>query len=150
MGCPPKFCTNNAELIGGAVSSVALPVFAKQFETNGVATNGTDPVAYFKMSKPVQGSADHAFNWNGVTWHFASCENQQIFERNPYNMRTNNGGHCAYAMSKEYIAPTVLQVWTIYEDRLYLNFSLRARELWLQDVPGNIALGDANWPKLKD
>ena len=149
MGCPPKFCTNNAELIGGAVSSVALPVFAKQFETNGVATNRTDPVAYFKMSKPVQGSADHAFNWNGVTWHFASCENQQIFERNPYKYAHQYGGHCAYAMSKEYIAPTVLQVWTIYEDRLYLNFSLRARELWLQDVPGNIALGDANWPKLK-
>ena len=136
-------------IIGGAVSSVALPVFAKQFETNGVATNGTDPVAYFKMSKPVQGSADHAFNWNGVTWHFASCENQQIFERNPYKYAHQYGGHCAYAMSKEYIAPTVLQVWTIYEDRLYLNFSLRARELWLQDVPGNIALGDANWPKLK-
>ena len=57
--------------IGGAVSSVALPVFAKQFETNGVAINGTDPVAYFTMSKPVQSSADHALNWNGVAWHFA-------------------------------------------------------------------------------
>jgi YHS domain-containing protein len=131
------------------VSSVALPVFTKQFESNGVAINGTDPVVYFTMSKPVQGSADHAFNWNGVTWHFASGENQQIFERNPDKYAHQYGGHCAYAMSKEYIAPTVLQVWTIYEDRLYLNFSLRARELWLQDVPGNIALGDANWPKLK-
>ncbi len=149
MGCPPKFCTNNAELIGGAVSSVALPVFAKQFETNGVATNGTDPVAYFKMSKPVRGSADHAFNWNGVTWHFASGENRQIFERDPDKYASQYGGHCAYAMSKEYIAPTVPEAWTIYEDRMYLNFPLRARELWLQDVPGNIALGDANWPKLK-
>ena len=149
MGCPPKFCTNNAELIGGAVSSVALPVFTKQFESNGVAINGTDPVVYFTMSIPLQGCADHAINWNGVTWHFASGENQQIFERNPDKYAHQYGGHCAYAMSKEYIAPTVLQVWTIYEDRLYLNFSLRARELWLQDVPGNIALGDANWPKLK-
>ena len=60
------------------------------------------------------------------------------------------GGHCAYAMSKGYIAPTVPEAWTIYEDRLYLNFTLRARELWLQDVPGNIALGDANWPKLRE
>ena len=59
-------------------------------------------------------------------------------------------GHCAYAMSKGYIAPTVPEAWTIYEDRLYLNFTLRARELWLQDVPGNIALGDANWPKLRE
>ena len=64
-------------IIGGELLSVALPVCAKQFETNGVAINGTDPVAYFMMSKPVQGSADHASNWNGVTWHFASDENRQ-------------------------------------------------------------------------
>ena len=39
--------------------------------------------------------------------------------------------------------------WASYMGRQTV-FSLRARELWLQDVPGNIALGDANWPKLKD
>ena len=66
------------------------------------------------------------------------------------NAELVGGGHCAYAMSKGYIAPTVPEAWTIYEDRLYLNFTLRARELWLQDVPGNIALGDANWPKLRE
>ena len=92
-------------IIGGAVSSVALPVFAKQLETNGVAINGTDPVAYFTMSKPVQGSADQAFNWNGVTWHFASDENRQMFERDPEKYVPQYGGHCAYAMSKGYIAP---------------------------------------------
>ena len=70
-------------IIGGAVSSVPLPVFAKQFETNGVAINGTDPVAHFTMSKPVQGSAEHALKCNGVTWHFASGENRLIFERDP-------------------------------------------------------------------
>ena len=70
-------------IIGGAVSSVALPVFAKQFETNGVAINGTDPVAYFTMSKPVQGSADQALNRNGITWHFASDENRQMCEGDP-------------------------------------------------------------------
>ena len=104
----------------------------------------------FTMSKPVLGNADQAFKWNGVTWHFASGENRQMFERDPEKYAPQYGGHCVYAMSKGYIAPTVPEAWTIYEDRLYLNFSLRARELWLQDVPGNIALGDANWPKLKD
>ena len=38
------------------------------------------------------------------------------------------------------------EAWTVYEDRLYLNANLRARELWLQDVPGNIAKGEGNWP----
>ena len=106
--------------------------------------------AFFTMSKSVQCSADHALNWNGVTWHFASGENRQMFEGDPEKYAPQYGGHCAYAMSKGYVAPTVPEAWTIYEDRLYLNFSLRARELWLQDVPGNVALRDANWPKLKD
>ena len=92
-------------IFGGAVSSVALPVYAKQFESNGVAINGTDPVAYFTMSKPVQGSADHALNWNGVTWHFASGENRQMFERYTEKYAPQYGGHCAYAISKGYIAP---------------------------------------------
>ena len=109
-------------IIGGMVSSVALPVFAKQFETNGVAINGTDPVAYFTMSKPVQGSAEHALSWNGVTWHFASGENRQMFKRDPEKYAPQYGWHCAYAMSKGYIASTVPEAWTIYEDRLYLNF----------------------------
>ena len=95
MGCTPKFCTINAKLVGGVVSSVALPVFAKQFETNGVAINGTDPVAYFSMSKPVQGSADHALNWNGVTLHFASDENRQMFEGDPEKYAPQYGGQCS-------------------------------------------------------
>ena len=28
------------------------------------------------------------------------------------------------------------------------NANLRARDLWLQDVPGNIAKGEANWPDI--
>ena len=79
-------------IVGGAVSSVALPVFAKQFETNGVAIHGTDPVAYFTMPKAVQGSVDHALNWNGVTRHFASSENRQMFKRDPAKYAPNMAG----------------------------------------------------------
>lgn len=38
------------------------------------------------------------------------------------------------------------EAWTIYEDKLYLNYNLRARELWLEDILGNIAKGLENWP----
>ena len=53
-------------------------------------------------------------------------------------------------MSKGYIAPTVPEAWTIYEDRLYLNFSLRARELWLQDVPAKLPWGMRIGPSLSN
>lgn len=92
-------------IIGGAVSSVALPVFTKQFETNGVAINGTDPVAYFTISKPVQCSADQAFNWNGVTWHFASGENRQMFERDPEKYAPNMAGILPMPCPKDILPP---------------------------------------------
>jgi hypothetical protein len=38
----------------------------------------------------------------------------------------------------------------LHDGKLYLNFSLRARELWSQDIPGNIKLGEANWPAVLD
>ena len=49
-----------------------------------------------------------------------------------------------------YLATTIPEAWTIYEGKLYLNASLRARELWLRDIPGNIAKGQANWPGILD
>jgi hypothetical protein len=34
------------------------------------------------------------------------------------------------------------------DGQLYVNFSQRALELWLEDVAGHIAAADRNWPKL--
>jgi hypothetical protein len=43
-------------------------------------------------------------------------------------------------MSKGYIAPTVPEAWTIYEDRLYLNFSLRIGPSLSNKKRGPVAL----------
>lgn len=116
------------------------------FQTDGIAINGIDPVGYFTDARPVEGSAAFEVTHNGATWRFASAANKAAFESDPEKYGARFGGYCAYAASKGYLAPTVPEAWTVYEDRLYLNFSLRARELWQQDIPGNIALGEANWP----
>ena len=113
---------------------------------NPIAINATDPVAYFTQHATVAGSADHAVMWNGAEWHFSSAENAATFTANPAAYAPVFGGYCAYAASLGYIANTVPEAWTVYEGKLYLNANLRARELWLRDVPGNIALGLGNWP----
>ena len=129
----------------GVSVSAAEP---ETFQTDGIAINGYDPVGYFTDGAPVKGSADHALMHNGATWHFASADNMAAFQADPEKYGARFGGYCAFAASKGYLAPTVPEAWTVYEDRLYLNSSLRARELWLQDVPGNIALGEGNWPAI--
>ena len=113
---------------------------------NPIAINGTDPVGYFEDGKPVAGSAAHKAMWKGAEWHFASATNAETFAANPETYAPVFGGYCAFAASKGYLAPTVPEAWTVYEGKLYLNANLRARELWLEDIPGNIAAGLKNWP----
>lgn len=124
----------------------ALAMEPETFQSGGIAINGIDPVAYFTDGGPVAGSASHAVSYKGAEWRFVSSANKAAFEADPMKYGAVFGGYCAYAASLGYLAPTQPEAWTVYEDRLYLNANLRARELWLQDVPGNIAKGQANWP----
>jgi len=131
------------------VSFVALPAQAAEpetFQINGLAIRGYDPVAYFTQGGPILGSGDFTTSHNGATWQFVNDTNKAAFIADPAKYGAQFGGYCAFAASKGYLAPTIPEAWTVYNDRLYLNANLRARELWLQDVPGNIAKGEANWP----
>jgi YHS domain-containing protein len=116
------------------------------FQSGGIAINGTDPVAYFTQGGPVAGTAEFTADYKGATWQFVSAANRDAFLADPEKYGAQFGGYCAFAASRGYLAPTIPEAWTVYEDRLYLNANLRARELWLQDVPGNIAAGEKNWP----
>ncbi len=125
---------------------VAFGSEPETFQADGLAIHGYDPVAYFTEGEPVLGSPDHSIIHNGATWQFSSAANLAAFEGDPERYGPRFGGYCAYAASQGYLAPTVPEAWTIHEDRLYLNFSIRVRRLWSRDIAGNIAKGEANWP----
>lgn len=138
-----------------AVSPVAaalLPSTASARESdvfqNPLAINGIDPVGYFEQRHPIPGTTEHKLSWNGAEWIFANQGNADKFDANPESYAPIFGGYCAFAASRGYIAPTIPEAWTIYDGRLYLNASLRAQELWLKDVPGNIRAGLENWPSI--
>ena len=135
-------------LAPAALALTSRAAFAREPEVfqNPIAINAIDPIGYFTDEKPVPGLAAHEVMWNGAAWHFASAENAATFEADPEAYAPVFGGYCAFAASRGYLAPTVPEAWTVYEGKLYMNANLRARELWLQDVPGNIAKGLENWP----
>ncbi len=136
-----------------AVSVSTLPAIAATppvFATDGIAIHGTDPVAYFTESKAVDGSDAFTFDWMGATWRFASAENRDLFAANPTDYAPQFGGYCAYAASKGAIATSVPEAWTIYNGKLYLNFSLGVRTIWRKDIPGNIAKAEGFWPGILD
>lgn len=120
------------------------------FQSGGIAINGFDPVAYFTMGKPVEGRADLTSDWNGATVQFADEAHKAMFDADPEKYAPRYGGYCAYAVSKGYTASTDPAAWSIYEGRLYLNYSRIVRGLWERDKPGHVARADANWPGVLD
>ena len=118
------------------------PVFSRR----GAAIRGYDPIAYFDLGRPERGSRDHEAVWNGATWRFMSAENRDRFLADPEAFAPQYGGYCAWAVSNNYTASIDPDAWTIHEGRLFLNYSLRVRDRWSGDIPGNVAKGDANWP----
>jgi hypothetical protein len=140
-------------VVAVAVMLVGMPADVKaesavNVDRKGVAIKGYDPVAYFTMSKPVKGDKDQVASWMGATWRFASAQNRDLFEKDPEKYAPRYGGYCAYGVANNYLVKIDPKAWTVYEGRLYLNYSLKVREQWKTDIPGNIRKADANWPGL--
>jgi len=136
-----------------ALGLALAPISAAQariYSESGVAVRGTDVVAYATEGRPLRGSAAHQLEWRGAKWRFASAAHRNRFAADPDRFAPAYGGFCAWAVSRGYTASTDPQAWRIVEGRLYLNYSLEIRRRWSQDIPGNIALADANWPRLRE
>jgi YHS domain-containing protein len=116
------------------------------FETRVGAIRGYDAVAYFTERKPIKGSKDYVVEWNGARWYFASAKNRDRFKAEPEKYAPQYGGYCAWAVTNGYTASTDPEAWRIVDGKLYLNYSLGVQEQWSEDIPGNIAKANKNWP----
>jgi hypothetical protein len=114
-----------------------------------LAVDGYDPVAYFTEGKPVEGKKEFSYDWNGAKWRFASAANRELFAAEPPKYAPQYGGYCAWAVAHNYTADSDPEAWAVVDGKLYLNYDKKVQEKWRQDVPGNIAKADQNWPKLR-
>ena len=138
-------------LILGAAAPTTSPAAAAEtdpvFTTRGnLAIRGYDPVAYFTDEKAVKGSRDFSHDWQGATWRFASAENRDLFAAAPTKYAPQYGGYCAWAVSRDYTAPTDPDAFTLVNGKLYLNYNAKVMEQWLEERDQNIDSADENWP----
>ena len=112
----------------------------------GIAIRGYDPVAYAVTGTATRGTPQFQHQWNGAVWRFASVDNRDKFARNPEKYAPQFGGYCSWAVSRGYTADIDPEAWKIVDGRLYLNYSKSVQRRWEQDIPGNLAKGQANWP----
>lgn len=118
------------------------------YAEDGIAIGGADPVAYFTDDTFVAGSTEHTYEWDGATWQFASAENRDLFAASPEEYAPQYGGYCAWAVGQNALAAIDPNAWSIVDGKLYLNANKRIQNRWSEDIPGNIALADENWPTL--
>lgn len=110
-----------------------------------LAIKGYDAVAY-GSGGALKGKPDYTYRWNGAVWQFASAENRTRFSRSPEKYAPQFGGYCAWAVSRGYTADVDPEVFEVVDGKVYLIYSKTVQVRWDQDVPGNIAKAEANWP----
>jgi hypothetical protein len=115
---------------------------------DGLAIRGYDPVAYFKQSRAVKGSAQFRHSWMGVEWRFFNAEDRDLFAAEPEKYAPQYGGYCAYAVSQGHTASVDPEAWRIVDGKLYLNYSKGVQKTWEKDIPAYIQKADKNWPEL--
>ncbi len=122
---------------------------SQQFERNGLAIEGYDPVAYFTERKPVKGAPEFRTEFQGATFQFASADHRERFAADPEQFAPQYGGYCAYGTAKGYKAKIDPEAFTVVQGKLYLNYSDAVQTRWLSDIPGYIQQADANWPEVQ-
>lgn len=120
-----------------------------QYLKNGIAIQGYDPVAYFESAKAIEGKKEITTKYNEAIYLFSSETNKALFLKNPTQYVPQFGGYCAYGVSEDHTSPTDPQAFTIVDDKLYLNYNLKVKELWSKDREERIKKANENWEKLK-
>lgn len=125
----------------------------KQFNLeSSLAIHSYDPVAYFKSNKAIKGKKELSYAFEGVTYHFATKENKDEFQKTPQKYEPQYGGWCAYAMGssgdKVEINP---ETFKIVDGKLYLFYNAffnNTLKSWNKDEKNLKSKADNNWKKI--
>lgn len=120
----------------------------KYCNKEGVALKGYDVVAYFLQHQALEGSDSFSTEWSNSKWKFISQANLDSFKLSPKKYAPQYGGFCAYGLSENHKSPTDPKAWTIVDNKLYLNYNLKVKDMWLKDTTAKIKAADRYWPAL--
>lgn len=144
-------CAKNGKVASvGTSAADPLKGFATvNTNSDGIALQGFDAVAYFAVDNAVQGNRNYEYVWNGAKWLFSSEENMNKFKANPEAYAPQFGGYCSYAVSEGYTAEGDPEAWKVVDGKLYLNYSPKVKEKWEQNQSERIEKGERNWVAFK-
>ena len=120
--------------------------------TPRVVLKGYDAVAYFTEKRPVQGSPQISYDWDGERYLFSSTANRARFAANPDRYAPQFGGYCTGSMSAKRQLEADPEAWIVLDGKLYVFGQVKFAEIarndpkWLAD---RIPLAAVNWQGIK-
>ena len=142
-----------AAVVGGAVGALAEVRAVAQGATPAperLGLKGYDPVAYFTLSTPTPGVADHEYVYDGVRYRFATARHRDMFKANPEKYAPQFGGSCAMNMSAGVRREADPTVWVISNGNLYVFAGTGGAQRFRQNPELAAANAAANWKNLKN
>lgn len=132
------------------LSATSFSQTSKHINVNDkLAIQGYDAVAYFESSKAIEGKKEITSEYKGVIYQFSSESNKVLFLKNPEYYLPQFGGFCAYGMSEGYEAPVKPEAFTINDNKLYLNYNLKVKEMWSKEQSARIEKAVVNWDNIQ-
>ncbi|GAB5561028.1 MAG: YHS domain-containing (seleno)protein [Synoicihabitans sp.] len=131
---------------------LALAIQAKasvNTDSNGLALEGHDPVAFFSVGVPTLGKSNLTADHEGATYRFVSKENRERFLADPTRFTPAFGGYCAFGAAKGKLFPVEIDTWQIKDDRLILNYNDEIKAQFNANIESFLAKADVNWSGLK-
>lgn len=116
---------------------------------NNIGIQGFDPVAYFESDKAIEGNKEIKSEYNGAIYYFSSEYNKALFLKNPSQYEPQFGGFCSYGMSEGYKESINPKAFTIVDNKLFLNYSLKIREIWHKAQNARIEKAILNWRNIQ-
>ncbi len=121
-------------------------------DKSALAIEGYDPVSYFNSKKAIEGKKEISFTHEGITYHFSSNANRDLFKANPAKYEPQFGGWCAYAMGengeKVAIDP---ETFKVLNGKLYLFYNKYFNNTlkdWNKNEASLKQKAEQNWAKL--
>eukprot|EP00483_Globobulimina_turgida_P013693 UN13719 len=114
--------------------------------------NGADPVEYFNIDSSanyVDGSDEYVSSIYGVNWRFKSEENKDLFDATPGGYVPQYGGYCAWGMRFGKSFGAKPHLWSVYDNKLYMNLNDEVQVKWVNDVVAGIEIADGKWEEKK-
>ena len=119
-------------------------------DLNRIVIHGYDLVAYFEEERPLQGSEEHEYGFDGVTFRFATAEHRETFANDPEAYRPEFGGYCSLGVGNGYKDGMHPEAFELLDGKLYFNLTPTIHKGWLRNYEDRIETAERNWPTIKD